>query len=834
MSDTPRPVAPTAARPDSTKKGRAPTGSAAVLQQSTARALDSISEGLVIVDRGGRFVYVNPAAEQFMRKPAAEVLGQTLRQIFPDAVDRTFGIEYRRAVAENVPVHFEEFYPEPQSAWYEVRVYPGPEGSSIFFRDVTARREVEAALRQSEERYRTILQTAMDGFWMADAQGRLLEVNEAYCRMSGYSAQELLAMRIPDLEAVETAEETAARIQAVIARGEGRFESRHRRKDGSTFDVDVSVKYWSAGDGRFIGFLRDVTGRKQVEAALQERIKEMNCLYSVGDLIDREADLEKILQGTAERMPHGWCHSDIACARIAVDGQDVQTPNFRETAWRQAADIVVHGRPAGTVELRYLEERPLRDEGPFFREERSLIDAIAERLGRVVERVRAEAALRESEERHRTILLTALDGFWLVDLHGRLLEVNDAYCRLSGYSAQELLAMRIPDLEAVETPAEVAARIQALAARGDERFESRHRRKDGSTFDVEVSVKYWSAGDGRFVVFLRDVSDRKLAERQLDGARADVLTEKTRLEEVARSLSASEAELQRANQGLQAANEALRRSNETLEARVAERTADLFRRTAQLQALAQDLTRAEERERQRVAQVIHDHLQQLLSVARMNLGMVLDRVRTKSVKQSLGSLDGLIAESLDLTRSLTAELSPAILHRSGLAAALQWLGRWYEERFGLKVAVDTEADVELGEELRVTIFRGVRELLFNVVKHANVANAGVQLRRAADGSTRVVVRDEGVGFDPETMRAWDGGPGHGFGLFSLRERLELLGGRLHVDSAPGQGASFTIIGPPPSPERPRTPSTPPAAPLKAAAPKQTGGRHGRPARRRKR
>jgi nitrate/nitrite-specific signal transduction histidine kinase len=127
----------------------------------------------------------------------------------------------------------------------------------------------------------------------------------------------------------------------------------------------------------------------------------------------------------------------------------------------------------------------------------------------------------------------------------------------------------------------------------------------------------------------------------------------------------------------------------------------------------------------------------------------------------------------------------------------------------------------------------VRELLFNVVKHANVANAGVQLRRAADGSTWVVVSDEGVGFDPEVLRAWDGTDAR-FGLFSLRERLELLGGRLDVDSAPGQGASFTIVGPPPSLQRPGTPSTPPAAAPKAATRTQTGGRHGSPARRRKR
>ena len=99
-----------------------------------------------------------------------------------------------------------------------------------FYRE---RKQAAEALRESEERHRTILQTAMDGFWLVDTQGRLLEVNEAYCRMSGYSEQELLAMRIPDLEAIETAEDTAAHIQKIMAQGEDRFESRHRRKDGS-------------------------------------------------------------------------------------------------------------------------------------------------------------------------------------------------------------------------------------------------------------------------------------------------------------------------------------------------------------------------------------------------------------------------------------------------------------------------------------------------------------------------------------------------------------------------------------------------------------------------
>jgi len=123
--------------------------------------------------------------------------------------------------------------------------------------------QTEQALRQKEERHRTILCTAMDGFWMVDTQGRLLEVNETYCRMSGYSERELLGLSVPGLEAAESAGDIAARIQKVIAKGDDRFESRHRRKDGSIFDVEISVTYKPVEGGRFVAFLRDITERKR-------------------------------------------------------------------------------------------------------------------------------------------------------------------------------------------------------------------------------------------------------------------------------------------------------------------------------------------------------------------------------------------------------------------------------------------------------------------------------------------------------------------------------------------------------------------------------------------
>ena len=128
----------------------------------------------------------------------------------------------------------------------------------------------EAMLRKDEELHRTILLTALDGYWLVDSGGRLLEVNEAYCRMSGYSVEELLSMSVSDLETQETATETTAHLQRIVAQGQDRFHSQHRRKDGSLLDVEIGTEYRPVDGGLFVFFLQDITERKQAEQALKQ------------------------------------------------------------------------------------------------------------------------------------------------------------------------------------------------------------------------------------------------------------------------------------------------------------------------------------------------------------------------------------------------------------------------------------------------------------------------------------------------------------------------------------------------------------------------------------
>jgi PAS domain S-box-containing protein len=293
-----------------------------------------------------------------------------------------------------------------------------------------------------------------------------------------------------------------------------------------------------------------------------------------------------------------------------------------------------------------------------------------------------------------------------------------------------------------------------------------------------------SVADQVGIALLRQESQAALAESEAALKRANA------------ELQVSNAELQTIGEELNAVNEVLRVSNETLEARVEARTTELMQRTQELQWLARELTRTEERERRELAQVVHDGLQQLLVGASMNVDLLSRRVRGETeLKTTLQTLSDTITESINVSRTLTTELCPFAAYEKNLSEALQWLANWHREKHGLAVTLVTKQFLVVESvELRVLLFRAVRELLFNTVKHAEVKTARVCLDRTKDGLVRIVVSDSGRGFDPQRIKANMVRTG-GFGLFSLRERLDLLGGRLEIKSAPGRGSRFTLLVP---------------------------------------
>jgi len=148
----------------------------------------------------------------------------------------------------------------------------------LIVQDITKRKETENLLRKHAETYRDILFTTPDGFWLVDFQGHLLDVNDSYCRQSGYSRQELLAMRPNDLDIYENAADTTRRIQQIIKTGQSRFETMHRRKDGSTWHVDVSIGLNNKAGGQFVSFLRDISARKKAGELITQSLQEKEVL----------------------------------------------------------------------------------------------------------------------------------------------------------------------------------------------------------------------------------------------------------------------------------------------------------------------------------------------------------------------------------------------------------------------------------------------------------------------------------------------------------------------------------------------------------------------------
>ncbi len=214
----------------------------------------------------------------------------------------------------------------------------------------------------------------------------------------------------------------------------------------------------------------------------------------------------------------------------------------------------------------------------------------------------------------------------------------------------------------------------------------------------------------------------------------------------------------------------------------------------QLQQLALELHQAEHRERRRLAELLHDHLQQLLVAARFHLGRLRARVDDPAIGITVDSVDQLLDESISVSRSLTMELSPPVLHELGLGAGLHWLGRWMQEKHGLCTHVHVEdSEGPQSEGLRVLLFQAARELLFNVVKHAGVQEAWLEMTRTADGCFHLMVADEGAGFNGQANHK---GGSASFGLFSLRQRLIAVGGEVEIDSRPGQGTRIRLTVPP--------------------------------------
>lgn len=386
--------------------------------------------------------------------------------------------------------------------------------------DITDRKRAEEVLRARERYLHTILQTTADGFWVLNSEGKMVEVNDAYCAMSGYTRDEILGLTVADLDAQEAPAETAARIQRVIQHGGEVFETLHRRKDGTAFPVEVSTTFMDVEGGQFVCFCRDLTQRKQLERILRQHSHLLENTPNAIYVSDQQGRI--VYANAAASTQTGYTRDDITRKMVWDVDADFSTQEYAKVVERLS-----HGRPVS------FRTRHRRADGSLYPVELSL--SRLEHGGTVllcgVVRDMTEQDAREASLQRTQFSVDSapICIFWLSP-EGRFIYVNNKAARSLGYTREELLRLGVEHVD-LNSPRETReSRWEFYKQAGETEFDSIHRRKDGSTFPVRVHSYFLEyLGEEMEVAEVEDITERKQREerialmgRMLDAAPASI------------------------------------------------------------------------------------------------------------------------------------------------------------------------------------------------------------------------------------------------------------------------------------------------------------------------
>jgi PAS domain S-box-containing protein len=378
----------------------------------------------------------------------------------------------------------------------------------------------------------------------------------------------------------------------------------------------------------------------------------------------------------------------------------------------------------------------------------------------ITDQVRARRALHESKERLRVTLESIGDAVVTTDAQGVVTFSNPVAAELLGRPSTLLIGQPLSDVFKIvneDTRQLVDSPVDRVIRDGVGVGLANHTvllRPDGTELPIDDSGAPIRDDKGRLVgvvLVFRDILMRRQAELHLQ------------------------------------------RWNAELEARVLERTQKLLHSQERLRALASQLSLTEQRERRRLATDLHDFLAQILALARIKVSQMKQHLRDERIviKTLVSEVDTMLNQCLGFTRTLMAQLSPSILHDLGLVPALRWLAEQMGQQ-ALTVTVNAPA----GEQPRFQenhadlVFQAVRELLLNVLKHAQVSEATVSVAKQTDDSWLITVEDHGIGFDVSAVHYRPSG--EHFGLFSIQERIEAVSGSCVIESTPGQGTKVQL------------------------------------------
>ena len=768
--------------------------------------LDSIQDDFYVLDRNWRFIYASRLFTSKVGKEPADFVGNKIWEMFPKHIGTVFE-ENLRAAMEQGEVRRFEIPGKYTNAWYRMTAFPSAEGITVLGRDITERKQAEQELSEKQSMLQSFYDSVPLLMGIAEIDGDSVVAvsgNRAAADFFGTKAEEL-----PDKLGFALISQEASRelwLQKYRqSQQDGvpvRFEYEHTHPTGLRW-LQATVTFLGSGPSgrpRFSFVAEEFTARKRREmnlAFLDELNQDISRLSSIDEImqtsgaklgarlnlatcqlvdIDEEHDASYIFYvwNASNTQPvYGFYriseflapefYRALHAGNIVTVSDTLHDPRTRAEAYAKTnvlSFVTVPFHRSGA--WKFLISCTASEVRHWRPDEIELIQEFAHRIFPRLERARAEEALRQSETRYRLLHENLRDAFIQVDMDGHIRDFNDLYSQMLGYSREELGELTYLDLTPPQWHAMEAGivREQVIPRGFSDVYEKEYRRKDGTVFPVELRT-ILSRGlsgepDGMWAI-IRDITDRKHAEEAL-----------------------RESEKQ------------LRTLNETLEQRVHEKTEEV-------RHLASDLVIAVQQERQRISHLLHDDLQQRIYALQMQLKYLRDVLesRADAIARDVVQAETELQDILQLTRQISIDLSPPILPGEGLSHAISWLATQLWQRYGLAVEIDANDSFELSnEELHVLLFNCVRELLFNVVKHAEIPRVFVSLQWV-DEILQIEVRDEGKGFRLEDLeqRSDDPTVEASFGLPSIRHQLSLFGGHMDIRSERGKGTRVVLTVP---------------------------------------
>lgn len=696
-------------------------------------------EGIGIVDQAERFVFANPAAEEIFGVAPGGLIGRTLREFtspeqYAETVRQT-GL--RRHGAKST---YEMGIRRRDGQVRRLLVTATPQrdrqdrftGTFGIFRDITERKKAEEALRNSEHLYRAVVETSTDAITVSDLSGRMVAANQRAADMQEVpDPSRLTGLDVFGFIAPEDRARAADNAKKVLSGiPVERVEYRLLRRDGSSFDCELSASLLPGADGRPAGFvaaIRDVTERKRAEQALRESEERLRFLgdnmpgiffYQMDTGEDGRSRKFTYISDGVEKI-----HETTAAAALEDPQRIYGTicEEHRALLAEKEAAAIAEMRPfsaearlalpsGGSRWMQYI-SIPQREPG------KHLWDGIGID---VTERKRAEQALRESEEKYRTLIDQASDGIMLMPVGGAGFTVNQSFARMHGYeSPEEMEALRLEDLDTPESAGLIRVRLSRMLAGEHLRFEVEHYHRDGHAFPLQVSCSVVRIGQtAYFLGFHRDITEQ--------------------------------------------------------------------------QRLEKEVLEVGDRVQYHIGHDLHDGVNQLLTVASLRVGALQQKLKEGRLPDEgeLASLSDLVRQTMDQVSSLARGLSPLSIKSGGLALGLAELGKTTSS-LGVQCRVSVDESVKVNDLAAAThLYRIAQEAVNNSLKHSGGGLIEISLYRDK-GNAVLAVSDDGRGLSGGTKTK-------GMGLNIMKYRAGMIGAELEIGPGRTGGTVVRCVFPRPA------------------------------------